>query len=208
MEQPTHDLRAQNGTIAQGTPRRFIAFGAVAALHVILIYALAAGLVAQITKLPEELKAEVVQEKIPDKIPPPPPPDLAKPPPPFVPPPDINIQAETTQTTAITTQSKVATPPPVAQISSPASIGRPHQCMQDYPAISQRLNEEGVTTLSFHIMTDGSVSNVAVAKSSGHDRLDQAAVSCAQSWHYKPAMQNGAPVEVPWQTAVKWQLSQ
>ena len=57
-------------------------------------------------------------------------------------------------------------------------------------------------------MTDGSVSNVAVAKSSGHDRLDQAAVSCAQSWHYKPASQNGQPVEVPWQTAVKWQLSQ
>jgi hypothetical protein len=42
--------------------------------------------------------------------------------------------------------------------------------------------------------------------SSGHDRLDQAAVQCAQAWHYKPAMQNGQPVEVPWQTAVQWKL--
>jgi protein TonB len=211
MEQPTHDLRVHGTTVAQASPARFIAGAAAIGLQALLVFALAAGLIPQaVLKLPEEIKAEVVQEKIPDKIPPPPPPDLAKPPPPFVPPPDINIQNEAPATTAITTQSKVATPAPapVAQISSPASIGRPHQCQQDYPAISQRLNEEGVTTLAFHIMTDGSISNITVAKSSGHDRLDQAAVSCAQSWRYKPATQNGQPVEVPWQTNVQWRLQQ
>ncbi len=148
MEQPTHDLRAQNGTIAQGTPRRFIAFGAVAALHVILIYALAAGLVAQITKLPEELKAEVVQEKIPDKIPPPPPPDLAKPPPPFVPPPEINIQADTTQTKAITTQAKVATPPPTpaAIPTTPPKPIHAKSLRRGLPADFAALGEEGKVT--------------------------------------------------------------
>lgn len=208
MEQPKHDLRsASGGTVAQATPRRFIAFGIVALLHVVLIYALAAGLAgALIQKLPEELKAEVVKEQIPDKTPPPPPPDLAKPPPPFVPPPEINISSEAPSTNAITTQSKVSTPPPVAQISSPASVGRPHVCIQDYPSISQRLNEQGTTTLQFKIEADGSVSGVNVAESSGHDRLDQAAVNCAQSWHYKPAMQNGQPVAVNWKAQVKWQL--
>jgi protein TonB len=208
MEQPTHDLRAHSAvTAAQATPGRIIAAAAAILLQVGLIYALAAGLAAQLLeKLPEELKAEVVQEKIPDKTPPPPPPELQKPPPPFVPPPEINIQAETTNTNAITTQSKVETPKPVPQISSPASIGRPHSCLQDYPTISQRLNEEGTTMLGFKITPDGSVTDVHVATSSGHDRLDQAAVQCAQSWRYKPAMQNGQPVEVPWQTAVQWKL--
>ena len=42
----------------------------------------------------KQLKAEVVKQQIPDKIPPPPPPDLQKPPPPFVPPPELNIQSE------------------------------------------------------------------------------------------------------------------
>jgi protein TonB len=208
MEQPTHDLRAHSAiTAAQATPGRIVAAAAAILLQVGLIYALAAGLAAQLLeKLPEELKAEVVQEKIPDKTPPPPPPELQKPPPPFVPPPEINIQAEATNTNAITTQSKVETPKPVPQISSPASIGRPHQCNSYYPAISQRLNEEGVVTLSFHITTDGGVTGVSVAQSSGHDRLDQAAVTCVQTWHYKPAVQNGQPVEVPWQSQVKFAL--
>ncbi len=208
MEQPKHDLRSASGaTITQGTPRRFIALGIVAMLHVVLIYALAAGLAgALIQKLPEELKAEVVKEQIPDKTPPPPPPDLAKPPPPFVPPPEINISTEAPSTNAITTQSKVATPPEKPAITSPASIGRPHVCQQDYPPISQRLNEEGTTTLQFQITADGSVTGVSVANSSGHDRLDQAAVNCASSWHYKPAMQNGQPVAVTWKAQVKWQL--
>lgn len=208
MEQPKHDLRTNTvATLAQGTPRRFIALGIVALLHVVLVYALAAGLAgALIQKLPEELKAEVVKEQIPEKTPPPPPPDLAKPPPPYVPPPEINITTEAPSTNAITTQSKVATPPEKPAISSPASIGRPHQCMQYYPSISQRLNEQGTVTLSFHITTDGGVSGVSVAKTSGYSRLDDAAVSCAQNWHYKPAMQNGAPVEVPWQSAVQFKL--
>lgn len=210
MDQPLHDLRPFK--VAHTSSHRFVSFGFVALLHVVAIWALATGLIQDLaSKLPQEFKAEVIPPKEQNKPPPPPPPpELQKPPPPFVPPPDINIQNEAPATTAITTQSKVATPAPapVAQISSPASIGRPHQCQQDYPAISQRLNEEGVTTLAFHIMTDGSISNITVAKSSGHDRLDQAAVSCAQSWRYKPATQNGQPVEVPWQTNVQWRLQQ
>ena len=75
--------------------------------------------------------------------------------------PDIVIQTEAAPSVnTITTQSKVAPPPP---ISSPASIGRPHTCMQNYPAISQRLGEEGVTLLAFTVTTDGGVSNVTVA---------------------------------------------
>src|ERR1051326_1946822 len=135
MKQPEHDLRPFQTSTA--SPRRLVSVGAVALLHVVVIWALATGLASQIMqKLPEEIKAEVVQEKPPEtpKTPPPPPPELQKPPPPFVPPPDINLQTEA-PTTAI--QQVVNTPPPPTPaptkpappaITAPASVGRPHEC--------------------------------------------------------------------------------
>lgn len=203
MDQPIHFVR---GPIApQQNRRRLIALGAVAVLHVGFIYALAAGLAQQIyQKGIEEIKVAVEQPKI-EKAPPPPPPDLAKPPPPFVPPPEIQIQTEAPQTNAITTQQKVQTAPP-PPVSSPASVGRPHSCLTVYPETAIRLNEEGTTTLSFQINTDGSVSNVQVANSSGHQDLDEAATSCVTHWKYKPAMQNGQPITQAWKANVQWSL--
>jgi protein TonB len=162
-------------------------------------------------KLPSELMAKVEETPPPaEKLPPPPPPEMVKPPPPFVPPPDINIQSEAPVTNTITTQSVVATPPvqKPAGITAPASIGRPHSCGQRYyPPIAVRLNQEGTTVLAFKITPDGSVTDLSISESSGHDALDQAAITCAQGWQYKPAMQNGAPVEVPWKASVKWSLT-
>jgi periplasmic protein TonB len=206
MEQPFHSMKAaQNKGL---TPEKIVGMGLAIALQIGFVWALATGLAGTlIEKLPDELKVAVEQEKIPPKAPPPPPPQLETPPPPFVPPPDIVIQTEAPPTTTITTTAVK----PVQQvehkaISSPASVGRTHSCMQNYPVLSQKMNEEGTTTLSFHIKADGSVADVAVAKSSGFSRLDDAAVSCAQRWTYKPAMQDGQPVEVPWQTNVQWKL--
>jgi len=78
--------------------------------------------------------------------------------------------------------------------------------MQDYPPISKRLGETGTTVLSFLIGTDGNVRDVGVATSSGSQRLDDAAVSCAASWRYKAAIQSGVPVEVKWKAQVQWVL--
>ena len=203
MEQPIHTIRAVHTSWL--APHRAVALVASTALVLSFAWALSTGLAqTMVEKVNDVLKAEVLPEKLPDKTPPPPPPDLKAPPPPFVPPPDIVIQTEAAPSVnTITTQSKVATPPP---ISSPASIGRPHTCMQNYPPISQRLGEEGVTLLAFTVTTDGGVSNVTVAKSSGSERLDDAAVSCAASWRYKPAIEAGHPVSVSWKTNVVWKL--
>src|SRR3954469_21801654 len=219
MEQPEHDLRPFQATTVQSTERRAISIGVVAAIHVVAIYALATGLASQLVqKGLEEIKAEVVQEKPPDvpKRPPPPPPKLPKPPPPVVPPPDINLQTEapaqsiTQVTTTITPPPPVA-PPKAAQpppVTAPASIGKAHECgSRYYPPLATRLNHEGVTTIGLTIQADGTVTNVHWTESSGHDELDQAAIPCASNWHYKPAMQNGQPVSVPWTTKVVWKLT-
>lgn len=203
MEQPQHAIRATHTSLF--TPLRLTVLGIAVGVNIAFAVALNAGLVATLVeKLPDILKAEVIPEKLPDKTPPPPPPDLKEPPPPFVPPPDFVIQTEAAPTNAITTQSKVATPQ--RQISSPASIGRVHTCGSEYPALSVRLGEQGTTLLSFHIAVDGSVKDLAVANSSGSQRLDDAAVNCAARWRYKPAIENNQPVEVPWKTKVVWDL--
>jgi periplasmic protein TonB len=212
MQQPSHDLRAFQTSPA--SPRRFFSIGAVIVLHLIVIWALATGLAANMAaKLVADVQVAVVQQPPPKQsLPPPPPPQLVKPPPPFVPPPQINVVNEPAPTTAITA---VSTPPPVVKavpkpvVTQPASIGRPHVCPQQrwYPPIAVRLGHQGTTTLAFRIGTDGSVKDVTVAKSSGYDELDQAAKECALDWHYKPAEQGGSPVEVPWEANVKWQLN-
>lgn len=211
MEQPQHDMRPFQA--AQATPRRIGSVIAVGALHLVLIWALATGLASQLMqKKLEDLTTEVIKEKPPDvnKVPPPPPPELVKPPPPFVPPPDITVNTETPSTntiTQVTTQHEAPKP----MISSPAAVGRPHTCPQGkwYPALAIRLNHEGTTTLGFTVQTDGSISDVHVVNSSGHDELDEAAVQCAtSSWsNYKPAQQNGQPVAVPWKATVLWRLN-
>lgn len=203
MEQPFHSVRTVPNRF---TPQKAVGLLAAILLQAGFVYALVTGLAATlINKLPEELKVAVEQEKIQPKPPPPPPPQVALPPPPVVPPPEINIQIPTEAPSPITVTNKP--PPPVQKaISTPASIGRPHSCTEQYPPVALRLGQEGTSTMSFKVMPDGTVSDVTVSKSSGHEALDSAAVSCVERWHYKPATQDGKPIETPWQANVVWRI--
>jgi TonB family protein len=91
-------------------------------------------------------------------------------------------------------------------VTAPRPNGLPHLCMSDYPAISQRLGEQGTATLSFVITTAGTIKNVAVEKSSGSERLDLASVVCATRWTYSPAAAKGRKVETPWKAQIRWVL--
>lgn len=221
MDQPEHDLRPFQATTVQSTERRAVSIGVVAAIHVVAIYAFATGLASQIVHRGEEIiKAEIVKEKPPDlpKTPPPPPPPLEKPPPPFVPPPDLNIQQEA-PTNAVQNVTTVTPPPPQpvvqqpppkaapAPVTTPVSVGKAHECQSKYPALAMRLGHEGTVMLGMTVNTDGSVTNVHVVQSSGHDELDQGAVSCASSWHYKPSMRGDQPVAAEWKASVKYKLT-
>jgi TonB family protein len=99
-------------------------------------------------------------------------------------------------------------PPPFAGYSpvvSPASIGKPHFCDENrYPVAALQTSTEGTTLLGFKITPEGSVENIVVLNSSGSPDLDEASVACAKQWLYRPASQNGVPIEVPWKAMVKW----
>lgn len=93
-----------------------------------------------------------------------------------------------------------------AQSSQPASAGRPHTCAEQYPREALNRHQEGMTSLSFNILTDGTVDAVTVVSSSGSRSLDEAAVHCVSQWHYRPALRNGQLAETPWKASVNWQL--
>jgi protein TonB len=202
MRAPSLDLRPIPPAAAPSS--RVVSFVLVALLHVVIIYALAAGLAHQMIELlPQNVKVAIIPPTQ-EKVTPPPPPPQFKQPPPFVPPPDVTIDLTQAApaTNAITAQS--------AQkgITAPASVGRTHYCdpTRYYPPQGITNNWTGTTVLAFRIGTDGTVKDLQVKQSSGHPELDEGATRCASSWRYSPAMQNGQAIEVPWQTNVRWSL--
>ena len=96
--------------------------------------------------------------------------------------------------------------PGIATHTKFTSVGPPHVCQGDYPALSLRLGEQGTTVLSFHITAAGGVKDVSVVQSSGSDRLDLAAVTCVTRWSYVPANRNGRNLETPWKVKIVWNL--
>ena len=68
-------------------------------------------------------------------------------------------------------------------------LSMPHSV--EYPALSRRLNEQGIVSLTVEISDTGRILDVTVRRSSGFERLDQAAVAAVRNWTYSPA-HNGA----------------
>jgi len=62
-----------------------------------------------------------------------------------------------------------------------------HNAAPAYPALSRRLREQGRVLLDLLILPDGTVGEIAVQRSSGFGRLDQAALDAVRRWQYVPA---------------------
>lgn len=64
-----------------------------------------------------------------------------------------------------------------------------------YPSMSRRLGEEGRVVLQVRVGPDGAVLGVAVERSSGYPRLDDAASRAVAHWRFVPASVNGTAIE-------------
>lgn len=64
-----------------------------------------------------------------------------------------------------------------------------------YPHESELRGEYGVVSCLLHVDTRGIVTQVDVLATSGHRRLDQAAVDGLKLWRFEPALENGHPIE-------------
>ncbi|MEN9358172.1 MAG: hypothetical protein RL695_2343 [Pseudomonadota bacterium] len=211
----------------KGPANHMVGFTAVVLLHVVVAYALMTGLARQVVEViraPIETKIiEEIQKKPEADKPPPPPPKLAPPPPPYIPPPEVNIAvqptaAPTNAITAVTTVKPVAPPPPVAPVvTAPARppvrvapvINAAHSCEKpEYPAASKRMEEEGTVVVNFLIEVDGRVVDSKIEKSSGFDRLDQAARNALGKCKFKAGTIDGKPEQSWASIKYTWRLEQ
>lgn len=65
-----------------------------------------------------------------------------------------------------------------------------------YPVECRRRKEQGTVFLTVLLATDGTVANVNIARSSGSERLDKAALHAVRKWRWSPTIRNGTPVMV------------
>jgi len=74
--------------------------------------------------------------------------------------------------------------------------------------VSRRLAEQGTLRLRLAITADGGVSDAQIESSSGHPRLDDAAMQWVKAhWRYEPALEGAKRVPTTAQAVVTFKLN-
>ncbi len=76
-----------------------------------------------------------------------------------------------------------------------------------YPSLSRRMSEQGRVLLRVLVNADGNPEKVEVRTSSGHERLDEAALEAVRTWKFVPAQQAGRAVAAWVQVPLVFSLS-
>lgn len=166
---------------------------AVAALHVAVLYGISVSL--GVIEPPELIKeSEVVfvptapeqmepQERVAE-------PEIAQPDV-TVPEPEIAPEIPLEPAPAM----EAAPAQPVVEAGAPMQeLKATNRVEPTYPAVSRRMGEEGQVQLRVLVDPQGRPQQVNVDRTSGHSRLDQAAIAAVKRWRFQPAMGPGGPV--------------
>ncbi len=145
---------------------------------------------------PRLLPTPVVNTPTPEPVPPAPPPETAINPEPPAPPPPVLAPS-----TAPVAAAEPVTEPPKVDASYKGNR------QPGYPPLSRRLNEQGTVLLDVQVLTDGRVGDIRVGRSSGHDRLDQAALQAVKRWKFTPATRGGIAVAARYKLPIEFNLS-
>jgi len=92
-------------------------------------------------------------------------------------------------------------PTPMAQAIKqipPSAVRYLKEPVLNFPLLSKRAKEQGTVVLRITVDVNGRLKEAWVHKSSGFERLDQAALQDIRSARFAPQMEDGKPVE--WQT--------
>jgi len=116
------------------------------------------------------------------------------------------VQLPTITTAPVPVVVPVAPPPPPTPAAPAAPMGPVNvsdlgakmisMTPPSYPVECRRRKEQGTVFLTVVLATDGTVANVGIARSSGSERLDKAALQAVRKWRWSPTIRNGAPVMV------------
>ncbi len=200
-------------------------FLAVMAGHVFLLWALVKGLAMAAPQPPEVVvMASIISAPPIEQAPPEPQAEPPKPQPKPVAQPKLKPQplaikpkaqaekpAETVVAQAQPVQATTAAPtesdsnaeatassaPPSDTVVKPTKADYLNNPKPEYPALSRRLGEEGKVVISVLINTQGRAEEVRLKKSSGYNRLDDAALRAVKTWGFRAGTRNGV-AEAMW----------
>lgn len=192
--------------------------GRAVGIVVVIVFhaALFAGLLYvkrdEVAKILEPMTTEIIEQvEIPEEEPPPPPPveeiDLTPPPDQVIlpeiqfdtppPPSAITEVARVTEPTAPPPRPGPVTPTPPKPAGVKGTCNLPKRIEKPpYPSRSERLNEEGITTMRVCVTAKGRASEAVVTAGSGFPDLDEAAVKWAMGLRsMQPATLDGKAVD-------------
>lgn len=100
--------------------------------------------------------------------------------------------AKATETTDKPANEKVAAEP----VIEPPSFGAAYlnNPAPAYPMQARRMGEQGKVLLKVLVSQDGKAETVRVDTSSGHQKLDQAAIDAVKKWSFVPAKRSNQPI--------------
>ena len=120
------------------------------------------------------------------------------------------------ETSVIRGEEWTAPPPPVEIIRGtpepvlvqPAVDPRFGLSEPAYPSSERRLGHEGTVILAIEVLANGRVGQVRVEKSSGYERLDEAAVRQTSRWRLRAGTRDGVPLPMWKRIPVHFRLTQ
>ncbi|MGF7136643.1 protein TonB [Paraburkholderia sp. EB58] len=98
---------------------------------------------------------------------------------------------------------------PTMEISAPKNVSHLdcNIAKPDYPALSRRRGETGTAYVRFVVGLTGNLENIELKKSSGYDRLDDAALAAVRASACKPYLENGVPIRAAYTQPYQFGLS-
>lgn len=212
--------------------RKLMVVANVLLFHVVMLWALQSGLLKRAVELvvPVHMLSEFIEPPAPKVVPPPPAPStpvkpaVTQPKAPSLPPAPQPLAVVDNPPAPDARTVEATRPAPLAPImvpvvqTSPAPQASPRvelpssdaDYLQNpkpvYPPLSKRLGEQGQVVHSVLIGVDGLPVSAKLVKSSGFDRLDQAAFNAVMRWRYTPGKRNGVPTAMSFNVPIHWVL--
>ena len=103
--------------------------------------------------------------------------------------------------------SPAKTAEPTTQLPSADAAGLNNKAPQ-YPMLSRKRKEQGTVWLLLLVSKEGVVTQLKLKKTSGFDRLDQAALQAVKKWKFQPARKQGQPIDYWYELPLKFSLQQ
>nr|WP_144299101.1 energy transducer TonB [Variovorax paradoxus] len=214
-----------------GLSRNVVIASGVIVFHAAALWALQSGLLRRAAEvvIPVEIMSQFIEApkpKVDPPPPPPPPPKVAKAPPP--PRPQAIREPKPTpapQAPVGTTEPPPPPAPPAAPIPpappalppappAPPAVQLPSSnadYLQNpkavYPAMSKRLGEQGKVIVKVLVGVDGLPKSAEVKKSSGFERLDEAAIEYIMKCRFVPGKVNGVVQAMSYDAPVNYVLN-